>query len=268
MKQSRETSYYDFTGMLGVPYFHWGGLRATEELLRLCRAGRDSRVLAVGCGTGYSACHVAKRFGCRVVGFDIAQEMVRKANARSSEWGLERRARFLVADARSMPFADGTFDIVMSEFVTVLLGDEGTLREYARVIQEGGFVGVNELYTSATAPPAARERIETAQKGFEEAIGLPLGLPTPAEWEGWFIGAGLKDVRLKRIRARYRAREFVEAAGGGLIALRLILRVLYHLLLDKRFRKWARGAGKLKRTLMDDRKTRRHVGALLCTGRK
>ncbi|MHC4578367.1 MAG: class I SAM-dependent methyltransferase, partial [Planctomycetota bacterium] len=186
--------YYDFVAELGVPYFHWGGLPATERLAELCRIGRGQKLLAVGCGTGYSACHLAQRYGCHVVGVDLAPRMVARATERSRALGLEDRARFCVADAHRLPFADEAFDVVLTEFVTVLLDQEKAFAEYARLLGPGGFLGVNELYCAPTVPPEARVLLDEACEAFARSVGLPLKLPTPAAWETWFAGAGLGDV--------------------------------------------------------------------------
>jgi ubiquinone/menaquinone biosynthesis C-methylase UbiE len=68
-----EMGYYDFMARMGVPYFHFGGLRATDRLAELCGIGSRSEVLAIGCGTGYTTCYLAERLGCRVVGIDISE---------------------------------------------------------------------------------------------------------------------------------------------------------------------------------------------------
>lgn len=263
-----EPGWYDFAGEMGVPYFHWGGMKSTERLLRLCRVGRESRVLVVGCGTGYSACHIAEKFGCRVVGFDLSPKMAEKAHERARERDLAGRARFLVADAHALPFGDASFDIVMSEFVTILLRKEEAFGEYTRCLRQGGFVGVNELYISEATPPRARERIEEAGRGFEEAVGLALYLSTPSEWEGWFTAAGLRDFRSEEIRHGFGLREYVRAAGGSIATLKLVGRVLYGVSRNKRRRDWARKMSRLKRTLMNDPRTRRYVRAALYTGKK
>ncbi|MEA2046711.1 MAG: hypothetical protein U9N48_09390 [Euryarchaeota archaeon] len=55
-----DEGYYDLLARLGVPYLYWGGMQATERLASLCRIDATKRVLVVGCGTGYSACHISE----------------------------------------------------------------------------------------------------------------------------------------------------------------------------------------------------------------
>ncbi|MGM0771680.1 MAG: SAM-dependent methyltransferase [Halobacteriota archaeon] len=64
-----------------------------KELTELRRINKDSKVLMDGCGAGFSACFVAQTSGCSVVGVDIAEESIKKANdrQRQKEFALPRR---------------------------------------------------------------------------------------------------------------------------------------------------------------------------------
>jgi ubiquinone/menaquinone biosynthesis C-methylase UbiE len=68
-----------------------------------------SDVLDVGCGEGSTALEIAK-LARLVVGVDISQVAVAHAGGKSSE----STARFVQADARGLPFADRSFDLVYS----------------------------------------------------------------------------------------------------------------------------------------------------------
>src|SRR5262252_10420107 len=70
-----------------------------------------AHLLDVACGSGQLAL-IAAREGVRVTGVDIAENLVERANARSLAEDLP--ARFRVADAESLPFADASFDVVVS----------------------------------------------------------------------------------------------------------------------------------------------------------
>jgi len=68
-------------------------------------------VLDVPCGTGRFLPILAPRAG-QVVGADVAPEMIRLAQQAAQEAGAA--CSFIAADARHLPVADGTFDLVMS----------------------------------------------------------------------------------------------------------------------------------------------------------
>ena len=79
-----EYTYFGMQSSWGVTK-HFGGLRATDELATLCHVGADKSVLVVGCGIGLTPCHLAKNYGCRVVGVDLSEKMI--------EWSRKRAAR-------------------------------------------------------------------------------------------------------------------------------------------------------------------------------
>ena len=54
-QKESEQHFFDFAAEIGLTK-HMGGLKATEELIELCRIGEGSYVLDVGCGAGQTAC--------------------------------------------------------------------------------------------------------------------------------------------------------------------------------------------------------------------
>jgi ubiquinone/menaquinone biosynthesis C-methylase UbiE len=263
-----EEGYYDLLGSLGVPYFHWGGLKSTDELLGLCGVSGEKVILVVGCGTGYSACYMAQKHGCRVVGVDISETMVSRARDRAREMGLEDRVDFQVGDAYGLEFEEGAFDIVVTEFVTVFLDKGRALGEFVRVLRPGGYVGVNELYKSEHTPKMEAEIIAEAQDLFEEAVGLPIIMPSRSEWKALFEVSGLQEVRIREIGYDYSYSEYVAALGGFISMWKLLLGVFRILAFDGGMRRRLMKVGRLKRVLMQDRRTRKYAGAILCVGRK
>lgn len=261
-----EPGYYDVLGQLGIPYFHFGGMAATERLVELCGVNSKARVLVVGCGTGYSACHIAKIFGCPVVGLDISEGMVAKAMARASDDGCS--AVFLVADAYGMPFADANFDIVITEFVTQFLDKGSALVEYARVLSPGGSVGVNELTLDSSAPEDVRRIVQEVGVGFQEAVGLPLVLSAPSEWRARIEACGLQQFGDELISGTYPIGEMIRAFGGLTGCAKTLYAAARAFLSSKRLRSQSMKVGKLKNVMVSNRKTRRYIAAHLFTGKK
>ena len=69
--------YFEFQSLWGFSK-HGGGLKATEELIKLCKINRDKYVLDVGCGVGATSCFLWKKHECKVVGIDISEKMVER----------------------------------------------------------------------------------------------------------------------------------------------------------------------------------------------
>ena len=95
------------------------------------------RVLEVGVGTGISLPHYSPAL--RICGVDISEPMLRKAQQRVTEHGLGNVEALLVMDAEHLNFPDGSFDVVVAQYVvTTVPNPEATLDEFARVLRPGG----------------------------------------------------------------------------------------------------------------------------------
>lgn len=113
---------------------HWGPVLCDAAGVR---AGQ--RVLDVGCGSGALTLAATERVGAggHVVGLDPNPEMLAVARRKptSIEW---REGR-----AESLPFADASFDAVVSQFAMMFFEDPaGALREMHRVVRPGGRIAV------------------------------------------------------------------------------------------------------------------------------
>ena len=115
-----EFSYFGVQAYWGATK-HFGGSNATEELAEVCHISKDTYVLEVGCGIGLTACHLAKRYSCRVVGVDLSEQMIDLSRKRASREDVADRLEFRTADAQHLPFEDGLFDVVVCESVTAFL---------------------------------------------------------------------------------------------------------------------------------------------------
>jgi demethylmenaquinone methyltransferase / 2-methoxy-6-polyprenyl-1,4-benzoquinol methylase len=124
-------------------------------------AGLD--VLDVGCGT----CLLEERLprGCRVVGVDLTEEMLRQAQRRKRPGG----GFLLLADGESLPFRDTSFDCIISCYAVKYCDPDTLVSEFARVLRPGGRLAVydfvmpkghlwplNALYVHGALPLAGR----------------------------------------------------------------------------------------------------------------
>jgi arsenite methyltransferase len=179
---------FDFQAEVGLTK-HLGGAGSTDALLALCGIDGSKTVLDVGCGVGTTACYIAKRYGCHVVGVDISEGMVARSIERARAEGLEGVTEFRVADAQDLPFEDDRFDIVMTESVTVFPADKGrAVSEYARVTVPGGYVGLNETtWLKMPVPPELAAYIK-------QDLSMNAEVQTKEGWVDLLQGAGLEVV--------------------------------------------------------------------------
>jgi phosphatidylethanolamine/phosphatidyl-N-methylethanolamine N-methyltransferase len=95
------------------------------------------RILEVGVGTGISLPDYSPRN--RLCGIDISEPMLRKAQERVAELGLDNVEGLWVMDAEHLCFPDESFDVVVAQYViTTVPNPEATLDEFARVLKPGG----------------------------------------------------------------------------------------------------------------------------------
>jgi phosphatidylethanolamine/phosphatidyl-N-methylethanolamine N-methyltransferase len=95
------------------------------------------RILDVGIGTGISLEDFSR--GNSIVGVDISEPMLRKAQRRVKDAGLTNVECLAVMDATKLGFPDSSFDVVVAQFVITAVPDpDATLDEFLRVTKPGG----------------------------------------------------------------------------------------------------------------------------------
>ena len=186
-------SYFEVQSYWGTTK-HFGGFKATQELAELCHVSQNKYVLEVGCGVGVTACHLAKRYGCRIIGLDLSERMVEWARRRAKRKGLVENVEFKVGDAQDLPFEDGLFDAVICESVTAFPEDQArAVSEYIRVTRPGGYVGLNEGTWVMTPPPA--ELVEYIHRTMAGAKFM-----TADGWRHLLEVAGLADIAVRTFK--------------------------------------------------------------------
>jgi SAM-dependent methyltransferase len=134
------------------------------------RAGE--RVLDVAAGNGNATLAAARRFA-DVTSTDYVPVLLDRGRSRAEADGLQ--VRFQVADAEDLPFADGSFDVVLSTFGAMFTPDHQRLaRETLRVLRDGGRIGLANW-----TPDGFIGRLF---KVIGAHVPPPTGLRSPALW--------------------------------------------------------------------------------------
>jgi len=111
-----------------------------EQLCEALDLRAGSRVLDVAAGNGNATLAAARRW-CDVTSTDYVSSLLEAGRTRAQAEG--RTIRFQQADAESLPFADKSFDVVMSTFgVMFTPNQEQAASELARVCKSGGRIGL------------------------------------------------------------------------------------------------------------------------------
>jgi ubiquinone/menaquinone biosynthesis C-methylase UbiE len=184
----------------------FGEIGAGQVLGKLSKAlggppGRYARALEIGAGTGYFSLNLVRQgvIG-QAVATDISPGMLERLAQTARELNVD--VETLQTDAESLPFPDGSFDLVLGHAVLHHLpGLDKALAEFHRVLAPGGtmaFMGEPSAHghrlaampkrLGALVEPAWRRAMRAAPKG-------DAGSPAPAEHT---YGAleGLVDVHI------------------------------------------------------------------------
>jgi SAM-dependent methyltransferase len=110
------------------------------RLVDACGIGLGMRVLDVGAGTG-NASIAAAQTGAEVTASDLTPELLEVGRARAAAQGA--RLDWVEADAEHLPFADASFDVVMSSIGAMFAPHhQDVADELVRVCRPGGTVGL------------------------------------------------------------------------------------------------------------------------------
>jgi ubiquinone/menaquinone biosynthesis C-methylase UbiE len=175
----------------------------------LPQMGEPRRILEIGAGTGSGAAILRARFPeADVTGVDLSPEMVRIAQAKVPG------VTFEPADASRLPFPDGSFDLVYSNFVVEHLErPPAAFAEWHRVLRPGGSVVVVTSNRSNPLMAAARllpQGVRTAVKGrgpgaeARDVFPVRYRANTPAALTEQLVRAGFQPVRVVPVATLHR----------------------------------------------------------------
>ena len=172
--------------LFGAGWMVWGSkvekVRERDRLLDSLPWRGDEAVLDVGCGRGLLLIGAAKRLTTgKAVGVDIwqAEDLsgnrpeATQENARLE--GVSDRVEVKDGDARRLPFADGTFDVVVTKEVLHNIYNaaerDTAVREIARVLKPGGRLLIGDVRHTGRYAQVLRE------SGLEDVRRSPESVP-------------------------------------------------------------------------------------------
>jgi len=172
-----------------------------ESLAEAADVRAGERVLDVAAGNGNASLAAARRFA-DVTSTDYVPALLERGRDRARADGL--KIDFQVADVEDLPFADGSFDVVLSTYGAMFAPDHArTAREMLRVTRGGGRIGL------ANWTPGGF--IGQLFKVIGAYVPPPVGLRSPALWgtEPHLIelfGPQAADIRCTRKNFNFRYR--------------------------------------------------------------
>jgi SAM-dependent methyltransferase len=133
--------------------FHILGRLATDSLVRLAAVTAGDRVLDAGSGVGGTARYLARQITCHVDTVDLTPEFCDTARWLNSLTGLSGLIDVREGDVLDLPFADGAFDVVVSQHVQMNIADKARLYAEAwRVLAPGGRLALWDVTAGPVQP--------------------------------------------------------------------------------------------------------------------
>jgi len=162
-----------------------------ERIIALAEPKPDDRILDVGCGTGVltrQLSQIASDPG-NLAGVDLSESML--GVAREHCPGVE----FHQCSATSLPFADGSFNVVVSSFMLMFTPEpEQVLREMYRLVAPGGRLVIS-IWQGLETNPVYLALVDIAREvlGDEsaESLAWPYALGKPGHLASLFQAAGI-----------------------------------------------------------------------------
>lgn len=164
-------------GFLYLLYVKVGKMHHRDYMLAFHEWRGDEQVLDVGCGRGLLLIGAAKRLGAggRATGIDIWSTVDMGGNAMAATQknieleAVEAWCSLMTGGAQEMPFADASFDLIVSNLCLHNIYDKVTrqraLAEIVRVLKPGGEVLISDYkLTSEYASYLQAEGLVVAKK--------------------------------------------------------------------------------------------------------
>jgi arsenite methyltransferase len=126
------------------------------------RLSPGERVLDLGSGAGTDSLVAAQMVGPdgSVTGIDMTPEMLAKARSAATAMGA-RNVEFVESEAEHLPFADASFDVVISNGVIDLIPDkDAVFAELQRVLVRGGRMQIADVTIQNPVSAEGRRNID------------------------------------------------------------------------------------------------------------
>jgi SAM-dependent methyltransferase len=166
----------------------WGLFQVPERDLGVLGDVRGLDVIELGCGTAYLSGLLARE-GARPVGLDLTPAQLATARRCQERFGLP--FPLVEGNAEEVPFHNGSFDLVVSEYgASVWCDPERWIAEAARLLRPGGRLVflTNSVLATLCVPEEkgfAHEHLVRPQRALNKVEWLGGGIefhPSHGEW--------------------------------------------------------------------------------------
>jgi ubiquinone/menaquinone biosynthesis C-methylase UbiE len=182
-----------------------------KAYLMLRNLPEKPRILDIGCGPGMQTVTLAKLSKGRICAVDNHQPFLEQLKKKAEDEGVSEKITAVNGDMTALDYEDGSFDLIWCEGAIFIIGFEGGLREWKRLLTGKGYLVVSELCWLKPNPPeevrkfmeiypgikTITENLETIKKAGYRVISHFV-LPTKSWWTHYYTPIEAKIPSMKR----------------------------------------------------------------------
>ncbi|MFQ6003546.1 MAG: arsenite methyltransferase [Candidatus Zixiibacteriota bacterium] len=157
----------------------------------LAKLRKGQRVLDLGSGGGIDVFLAANKVGekGKVIGVDMTQEMIRKAEENAKKGGY-KNVEFRLGEIENLPLEDESVDVIISNCVINLSPDKRRVfKEAYRVLKPKGKMMISDIVTDKKLP----DEIRKSFSAWADCIG---GALVKRDYLDAIKQAGFKDIKI------------------------------------------------------------------------
>ena len=175
----------------GEGFLSPGGIQEIDYVLNN-RSIKNLNVLDIGCGCGGAAIHFVKNLeASHVLGVDVEQEVINRANTLKLKSNHKHQLTFQVIEEGPLLFDNESFDMIFSKDAFLHISNKEWLgQELFRLLKPGGFVAASDWMRKDDNPPS-EEMLD-----YIKAEGLDMQMCSLKRYSKSLIDAGFINVKL------------------------------------------------------------------------
>jgi len=198
-------------------FWGWTYQNFLSELVKHTQIDSNQKILDIATGTSFIPCKLMENGtpGVKITGLDFTEAMLRKGQRKIAAAGYSSDINLVCADAMAIPYADQSFDVVVSGLASHHMDIPVMLSEMKRVLKPDGLlslidVGTSPIWEKGVFRFFARVIAflfflfrENATRAWAEANTVD-NLRTPEGWLKELTQAGFRNVQITKLKSKYR----------------------------------------------------------------
>lgn len=163
IKEILNMPYADFISMIRETNRCPGGKATIRWIVQNAFINAGSKILEIGCTTGFTSLEIARISGASMIGIDIAQTAIQTANSilQSDTPAIQKLVKFERASVLKLPYPDESFNMVITGGSLSFLEDKiQAIKEIIRVMKPWGMLSITNLFYKEKPPKKLLEALK------------------------------------------------------------------------------------------------------------